>query len=238
MSVALVTGAARGVGQQIALTLANAGFDLLLHYCKSDHAIQQVADQCRKKGVKAFVVQADFSDPCQVAMLAQNIYDHHPAVKVVINNVGVFLEGPLSSVSPSDWSDLFQVNVHAPVQLTTALLPMIKNNQGRIVQIGVAGTQDIRAAETVAAYRCTKVALASWSKSLAKELAPFGVTVNIVSPGRLQGSVDATVESEKKIAAKRLGTKKEVADTVLWLLQEKSCYITGQNIEVAGGLLL
>lgn len=238
MSFAVVTGAAKGLGHTIALFLASSGYDLVLHYRSNFREVKTLSDKCQEMGSQTKIIQSDFSDPLEPSRFAKKVMKEVDAVGVVVNNVGEYLVGPLSEVCSDEWNQIFQVNLHAPVLLTHALLPSLIKAKGCVINIGCTGLEGPKAARHSPAYRCTKVALLSWTRSLAAELIEKGVRVNMVSPGRLENSVDLTLERLNSIPAGRPGTLEEVAKVVTWLTSPDNSYITGQNIEVAGGLLL
>ncbi|MDP1880970.1 MAG: SDR family oxidoreductase, partial [Parachlamydiaceae bacterium] len=196
---------------------------------------EALALQCRSYGVDAQVIQGDFSSVESVLHFCQNYKKNFSETYALINNVGnYFIESSLNTPIET-WTDLFQVNVHAPFILSQQLTPLFNKEKGRIINIGVSGLLRHSANTYSTAYNLTKECLWGMTKSLALELAPQSVTVNMVSPGIL----DISVEIPKNLSIipmNKLGSSIEVTNAVLFLLNQSNDYITGQNIEVAGGL--
>lgn len=226
----LVTGGAKGLGAEICRTLAAQGHSILVHYNRSEHEAKKVAQKCRQHGVEADIIHGDFSTPQSMQQFIKSLPS---AIGSLVNNVGNYLVEKPSKTTPEAWQQLFQVNFHTPVALINALLPGIIKAKGSIINIGVCGLDTPRATTYFPAYQSTKSSLLLATKAFAKELASLGVRVNMVSPGQLENSVDLEKSS---IPAGRPGTLHEVAQTVAFLMRPESDYITGQNIEVAGGL--
>lgn len=237
MSKTLVTGGAKHLGKEICLTLAKGGHDLVVHYHRSKSDALDVVKECISYGVSAEAIQGDFSRIESVQSFIQDYQTRFPKTKNIINNVGNYLIKSALQTTISELSELFQVNVYAPFLLIQALVPSIINEKGNIITIGVAGLNQIRAENYSTAYTLSKMNLLMLTKTLAKELASFDVAVNMVSPGVLNGSIDA-LEMSSHIPMKRLGTYSQVAQTIEFLLKSEQHYITGQNIEVAGGVRL
>lgn len=219
----LITGAAKHLGAAIAIELAHEGHDLVIQTRHSEQEAEQLASTCRALGVRAEVFLADLEE-------SNDFIRRYGCRKTkgIVHNVGNYLLGPPSRIQ-DDLQKLLQVNLLAPIAITQALLPMIQRVSGTIVTIGVAGLGGPWVG--AAAYGLTKEGLLSYTRSLAKELAPDGVTVNMVSPGYLENSMH--VPSIPPMG--RLGTHAEVAALVAHLFSDRGRYITGQNIEVAGG---
>ncbi len=226
----LVTGAARGLGAEICLTLAKAGQPLVIHYNLSQREAEDVAGRCRAWGVEAETLQGDFSTIEGVKLFAERYLAQFPHTKALVNNVGPFLIKSALDTSSTELSTLLQTNVQAPFALIKSLSESLKKQQGAIVNIGVAGLY--HADTFCSGYSAAKASLYSLTKALARELAPFDVSVNMVSPGYLENSVTLPEE----FPMKRPATLAEVASLVAYLLENR--YITGQNIEIAGGVRL
>lgn len=235
MTWTLVTGGAKRLGAEICYTLAHKKQDIIVHYRNSRTEALQVVKSCCDLGVQADCIQGDFSTFESTEAFLNELQMNFKGIRNLINNVGNY---PVESAveTPSEaWNELFQVNLHAPFACIQALLPQIKKAQGNIINIGVSGITMMRAAPSATAYRATKMGLLMLTKSLGRELAPYGVRVNMVSPGQLKESIDVP-QDLSQIPMHRLGNFKEVARVVAFLMDPESEYITGQNIEVAGGL--
>lgn len=235
MSWTLVTGGAKNLGAEICRTLAKRGHKILVHYNTSQAEANEVVNTCKSFGVNAESIQGDFSSRETTQKFIEKLLKHYPDVKNLINNVGNFLVKSPTATMPDEWEALFQINYLAPLALTQALVPAIQKAKGNIINIGVSGLEPMRANTTFPAYASTKNSLLLLTKSLAKELADSGVCVNMVSPGQLENSIDRP-ETPAHIPMHRFGTFYDVARIVAFLLEDESGYITGQNIEAAGGL--
>ncbi len=229
----LVTGAAKGLGKEIALTLAEKGHHLIIHYNESEQCALEVVDLCRQKGVQAKAIQGDFSS----SVGTQAFISHLHGIKHLVNNVGHFLIKPGLETPVEAWQQLYQVNFFAPLAMIQGFIESIREHKGTITSIGSVGVGILRADSKYTAYTSSKMSLCMLTKSLAKELAPDLVRVNMVSPGELEHSVSLK-ENGAMLPMKRAGTCREVADVVAFLIDEKNGYITGQNIEVGGALAL
>ncbi len=212
----LVTGAAQGLGEAIAIELARCGHNLVIHHNQTDP--QRVVKICRSFGVQAESIQADLSDPTKFITAYLRLF---PETKGLVNNVGHWEEGV-----PKDCDSvaLMKMNLHLPEKLIGALLPIIEKNRGHIVNIGTAGIE--KPTLSCTAYAVTKAALWKYTLSLAKAVS--NVKVNMVSPGALENTMGNPTGN--------LVALSEVARLVAFLFSSEA--ITGQNIEVAAGFLL
>lgn len=233
----LVTGGAKGLGAEICRTLAESGFPVVVHFRKSEKEAHEVAGYCQSKGVLAEIIQGDFTTKESTLAFIENYKSRFADSENLINNVGNFLVKGALQTSEEEWLDIFQTNLHAPFYLSQALLPSLKKRQGAIINLGVAGITTFRADSYSSAYNAAKTALFSLTKSLAKELAPYQVRVNMVSPGYMENAVDLPLDL-KVLPMGRPSTLKEVASLISYLLGESGKTITGQNIEIAGGVRL
>jgi NAD(P)-dependent dehydrogenase (short-subunit alcohol dehydrogenase family) len=235
MAWTLVTGGGKRLGAKICYRLAKEGHNILVHYRSSQAGAHEVVEVCRGLGAQAEPVKGDFSSGAATEAFIQTLTSSYPDIRHLINNVGNFYICSGLATPPEKWKELFQTNFHAPLMLIQALIPSIKKHRGRIVNIGAAGAGILKADTKFTAYTQTKTALLLLTKSLARELASSRVAVNMVSPGELEIS-KSLPKDLAELPMKRPGTVEEVVRVVAFLLDEKSDYITGQNIEVAGGL--
>lgn len=237
MTWTLITGAAAGLGRAIALELAGQGHSLVLHYRTRQPEAEELASLCHQKKVKAQCIQGDFSSTESTLHFIERYLAAFEKTQSLVNNVGNVLRKTGLDTQGEEWKALFQTNFHAGCQLISALSPSLKHTQGSIVNIGYAGVSQQVLSRYYVAYHASKTALWTVTKSFAEELAPFGVRVNMVSPGYLENSIVATPDPHK-LPMQRLGTLEEVARVVAFLLDPKQSYITGQNIDVSGGVRL
>lgn len=234
MSWTLVTGGAKRLGAEICRTLAAHGHNILVHYNTSREDALEVVKHCKRCGVKADCIQGDFSSAITLQPFIDQLIAEFSGIDTLINNVGQYYRKPVLELSVEEWAGLFQINVHAPYALIQALIPQIKLAQGNIINIGISGLSQLSAAPMRTGYNATKTDLLLLTRSLALQLAPHQVRVNMVSPGQLTISVDHP--NPNTLPMRRLGTPEDVVRAILFLLDKKNNYITGQNIEVAGGL--
>lgn len=233
----LVTGGGKGLGAKICETLALEGHSLLIHYNTSNQAAFAIRNLCRQLGSHAECIQGDFSSSDSVEMFIEKLTADFPRIGTLINGVGNYkVQAPLSTTD-AEWLALFQTNLHAPISLIRALLSSLKEHKGSIINFGVAGIHHVPADLYATAFTASKLALWMTTRALAKELAPSGVRINMVSPGMLENTIDRPKDLSV-LPMKRLGTLFEVARVVVFLLSNENSYITGQNIEVAGGVRL
>lgn len=227
----LVTGGAKGLGAALCLALAEKGHSVVVHYNHSQKEALEVVAQCQAFGREAASIQGDFYSVASVKDFVLRYLQQFPETTVLINNVGDYLIRSALQTSLDDWIYLFQVNLHTPFILTQAIIPSLLRNKGQIINIGASGLNRQSANTYSTAYFLTKQGLWGLTLALARELAPEGVCVNMVSPGQLDISIDHV-----QIPMRRPAACWEVCRVVNFLLDPESDYITGQNIEVAGGL--
>lgn len=233
MKWTLVTGGSKRLGAAICLSLAAKGHSILVHYRQSKQEAEAVAAECRKSGIDAEVIQGDFSSMESTAEFTKKCLKQYPEIKNLINNVGNYLVKSAAMTTPEEWNALFQSNLNAPFALCHSFLPSLQSCQGNIINIGVTGANSIHADVKRTAYTATKMSLLMLTKSLARELAPSQVRVNMVSPGYLENAVDL---AGAQLPMQRPASLEEVVRVISFLLDENNHYITGQNIEVGGGI--
>lgn len=231
---ALVTGSAKGAGRALALALAADGYDVAVHYRRSRDEAQAVADLAAGHGVRSVVLQADVRVEDEARGLVDAAHAAFGRLDVLINNVGDYHHGPLAELTGAVWRDMLASNLDSVFYTCQQAVAFLGANAegGRIVNIGYAGAEQVRARPGIAAYGIAKTGVILYSKALARTLAAAGVTVNVVSPGVLENSVSQPVE---EIPAGRLGRLDELVGAVRYLLSPEAAYVTGVTIEVAGG---
>lgn len=231
MKWTLITGGSKRLGAALCLGLAERGRSIVVHYRHSEKEALEVVAECQARGSQAAAIQGDFSSVAGLQDFIKRYMQQFSETETLINNVGDYLIRSSLHTSVEDWVHLFQVNLHTPFMLTQALAPSLIRNQGQIINIGVSGLHRHAANTHATAYTLTKQGLWGLTLAVARELAPQGVRVNMVSPGQLDISVDS-----RSTPMHRTATCWEVCRVVNFLLDPESAYITGQNIEVAGGL--
>lgn len=233
--IALVTGASRGIGAAIARALSARGHHVLIHYHRSAAAAQQLAAAL---GGTSYC--ADMGDLSQVDHMTQEILSAHGGVDILVNNAGIALEGLYQQISDADARRLFAVNVEGPMHCTKKLLPaMIAKHYGRIINISSIWGEVGAACEVH--YSASKAALIGFTKALAKEIAPSGITVNCITPGVIDTDMNRVYDAQTMAALAaetpvgRIGTPEEVAAVAAFLSTGDAGFITGQVLGVNGG---
>lgn len=229
----LITGGARRLGAQLSLCLAKAGYNLVIHYYQSLAEAEKIAQKCREFNVDVEILYGCFDNLAELSRFVQGYVEQFTDTFALINNVGNYLTSSAVHTSIEQWSALFQNNLHAPFFLTQSLLPLIKKEQGCVINIGTAGLNTGRSYVYASGYNIAKQALFQLTKSFAKELAPYLVRVNMISPGHLENSVDLL--DPHLLPMKRAAQPDDIGSLLLFLLGDQGGYITGQNIEVSGG---
>lgn len=237
MKTVLITGGSTGLGAEIARTLATQGYSIVIQYRTHEKEAQSVIQECREKGVTAECLYGDFSSSGSVKLFLDRCHDQFSTISHVVNNASLYLIRSGLTTSMDEWRNLLQTNFFAPLEIIQGLISGITHAQGSIVNVGVAGLGPMRADVYSTAYSLSKQCLWMLTKSLAKELAPKHVRVNLVSPGYLENSIDLP-EHQGSLPMGRVGTLEEAASIVAFLLDSENSYVTGQNIEVAGGVRL
>ncbi|MBA9086062.1 3-oxoacyl-[acyl-carrier protein] reductase [Fontibacillus solani] len=238
----LVTGASRGIGAQIALRFASVGMNVIIHYMKSHEAANEVARKCMDLGARVMTVSADLRSKDQIAKMKDKLDSHGLRPDILVNNAGIAHYGLFSDVQESGWDEVMDVNLKSVFLCTQIFMPhMISQRFGRI--INVSSVWGITGASCEVIYSAAKGGVNAFSKALAKELAPSGVTVNAVAPGAVKTDMTADFDDEElrlieeEIPAGRLGSPEEIASLVYFLALPESGYITGQVISPNGGWL-
>ena len=232
---ALVTGSATGIGRSIALDLASRGFDVAFHYNRSADAAQQAKEAAEAFGVTAISLQADVTKSDQAQALVHTAAEQLGGLSVVVNNVGNFIEKPMSQVSIEEWHYLLDSNLNATFYVTQTALPYFKAAQaGRIVNFACASAQHLTADQLIGAYKVAKTGVILYTKSLALELIKDNITANVVAPGVAENSVGLE-ETIPIMPAQKPATLKDLSNAVCFFISPEADYITGQVLEVAGG---
>ncbi|MCB9496567.1 MAG: SDR family oxidoreductase [Fibrobacteria bacterium] len=234
--LALVTGSCVRTGKAIALELASRGWHVVVHGKPGALSeATETAAACRKAGGEASIALADLSTSGGREDLARSI----PVgdLRLLVHNVGIYPRGSATSTSPETLSHLLATNLEAPWHLTNLLLDRLPRG-GSVIALGYAGLQSLAGTRIAPAYVASKTALLVWIRSLALELGSRGIRVNMVSPGQLENSVDLPSDIGTRAPLGRAGSESDIARAVLWLASEDAAYITGQDLDVAGGLML
>lgn len=234
---ALVTGAARRVGAEIATTLHTQGAGVAIHYRGSaDHALALAQQLNDRRPNSALAVQADLVQTSQLGGLMDAVLAHAGRLDILINNASSFYPTPLASITEAQWTDLIGTNLKAPLFLSQAALPHLKATRGVIINI--VDIHAVRPLRDHTAYGAAKAGLAFLTRALARDLAP-DIRVNGVAPGAIlwpDGGVTDSMRDTvlRQIPLKRVGEPADIAACVLYLVRDAG-YVTGQIIAVDGG---
>ena len=238
---AIVTGASRGIGKAIAISLAKEGAEVIINYSSSPDNANKVVSEINEFGGKAYPLQADISNENSVNELIKKVLEKHNKIDVLVNNAGITKDGLLMRMKTDDWQKVLDLNLSGVFYCTRAVSrQMLKQKSGRIINItsvvGLMGNPG------QANYSAAKAGVVGLTQSSAKEFASRGITVNAVAPGFISTDMTKDLNSEAILSAiplGRFGAPEDVAGAVRFLAADPSAaYITGQTIQVDGGMVM
>lgn len=231
--IAVVTGSNRGIGRRIALRLADDAAGVIVHFKSDRKAAANVVKEIEKKGKLSSSLQADLTEEDQAHAFIQEAEGKYGRIDILINNFGPILEKPWERLNAQDWDDTWRGNLGSAFYCMKAVLPGMRSRKwGRIINMGYSRVEQLGAYRMIVPYAVAKTGLLILTRSVASSVASDGVTVNMVSPGLIEGGV---LPKDKKIPAGRLGTFDDIADAVMFLVSDRASYITGTNLVVSGG---
>ncbi len=236
--VALIPGGARGIGRAIALALAESGWDVAVSYRTSQREGEETAQTIQAKGSRGLAVQCDVSDPVAAERLVRQVEKTWGRIDALVNAAGPYHRVELLSETIEGWQAMFDNNLHPIFYLSRAVAPgMIERKWGRILSFSMANADQLVAQPQLTAHYIAKVGVLVLTRSLARVLAPHGVTVNAISPGFIHsGSAPAEelAAMEKRIPAGYVGTTQDAVTVARFLLSEEARYVNGANIHLSG----
>ena len=241
--VAFITGATRGIGRAIALELAKEGYNIALNYRTENEALETLKKEISELGVECYPVQGDVSKAEDSERMTKEIIEHFEQIDVLVNNAGITKDKLIQRMKEEEFTDVINVNLVGTFNITKNVIKyMTKKRYGKIINlssvVGISGNAG------QSNYAASKAGIIGFTKSIAKELASRNITANAVAPGFIQTDMTNVLKDEVKeaieetIPLKRLGTAEDVAKVVKFLASDDSNYITGQVINVDGGMLM
>ena len=238
---AVVTGGSRGIGRAVCLELAKGGANVVLCYAGNEAAAAETVSACEALGAKALAVKCDVADSAQVKALMDEAVKAFGRIDILVNNAGITRDGLLMMMKEDDFDAVISANLRGTFLCMKAVSrTMMKQRYGRIVNL--SSVVGLRGNAGQVNYAASKAGVIGMTKSLAKELASRGVTVNAVAPGFIETDMTAAMTEAAKTATlasipmQRLGAPEDIAKTVAFLASDDAAYITGQVIAVDGGM--
>ena len=241
--VALVTGASRGIGRAVAIRLAKSGAKIAVNYAGNQAAAEEVKQIIEQNGGEAILVQADISNAESVDAMVAAVMEAFGRIDILVNNAGITRDTLLMRMKEADWNAVIQTNLTGVFSVTKAVSKiMMKQRYGKIVNmssvVGLMGNAG------QANYAAAKAGVIGFTKSMAKELAARNITVNAIAPGFIATDMTAVLSDKvkedlaTKIPMGRLGEADDIASAVLFLVSDSANYITGQTLNVDGGMVM
>ncbi|MCA1030038.1 3-oxoacyl-[acyl-carrier-protein] reductase [Bacillus timonensis] len=240
---ALVTGASRGIGREIALELARQGANVAVNYSGSEAKANAVVDEIKALGREAIAIQADVSNSESVTNMVKEVITTFGSLDILVNNAGITRDNLLMRMKEDEWDDVININLKGVFNCTKAVTrQMMKQRNGRIINIasivGVSGNPG------QANYVAAKAGVIGLTKTTAKELASRNITVNAIAPGFITTDMTEKLTEEvknemlKQIPLARFGEPKDISSVVIFLASNHSGYMTGQTLHVDGGMVM
>ncbi|WP_028457683.1 3-oxoacyl-ACP reductase FabG [Chloroflexus sp. Y-396-1] len=241
--VAIITGGARGIGRATTIELANAGARVLINYQRSAGAAEALAAEIVAAGGDAFAYQADVADEQAVTGMVQAVLDHWGKIDILVNNAGITADAPLARLRPEQWQHVIETDLTSVFLCCRSVIPaMQRAGYGRIVSVSSLAALAGNVGQTN--YAAAKAGIIGLSRSLAREVARDGITVNVVAPGYIETDMVETVPETLRawalqaIAIGRFGRPEEVSAAIRFLVSPRASYITGHVLTIDGGWVM
>ncbi len=238
MKKVLITGAAKRLGKDLAIHFGNEGYFVWIHYNNSKKEASSVLELINSSGGSGELIQGDISQYSHAKSIAQNIKLKGGSLNVLINNVGQYSTGEITQFSIQKFESIIRTNLLGSYYMIQELHPLFNQEGGNIINIGYTGINSLAASKQATAYSISKTGLYILNTSYAEALAKKNIRVNMISPGHLQNSIDLPKDIKTTIPLGRPGVSKDILDLVDFIISPNANYITGQNIEVAGGYMM
>jgi 3-oxoacyl-[acyl-carrier protein] reductase len=236
--VALITGGAKGIGRGIALDLASRQWKIAVCYRTSEGEARTMAQEIMQRGGQALAIRCDVSDPVAAKNMVTQVEQEWGRIDVLINGAGPYHRTNLFDETVEGWNDMFDGNLHPIFYLAQAVAPGMKmRKSGRIISFSMANADQMEAQPDVTAHYIAKAGVLILTRTLAKLLAPYGITVNAISPGFIDSGSAPPQElaaMTKRIPAGYIGTVDDTVAAVRYLLSEEARYVNGANIQISG----
>lgn len=241
--VALVTGASRGIGKEIALTLGRAGTRVAVSYHSNRQSAQRVVSALQSLGSEGMAIGSDVTESERVKELVDKVVRHFGRLDILVNNVGEFKWKTVLESTVEEWHAILASNLYSVFYTSKAALPVMRGQRwGRVVNLGSVGAERAFGQAKISAYLAAKAGMVALSRSLALEEARHGITVNVVNPP-IMDDTELSLEEAERVAdarfpAGRPPTGRDVAEAVKFFASEEASFVTGQVLNVSGGWML
>ena len=239
--VAIVTGASKGIGREIAKTMAKDGHIVIANYNKSEYAAKDLKEELEKEGINIDIIKADVSKRTEAKMLVEFVLNKYKKIDVLINNAGISQSKLFTDVTDDDWYSIINNNLYSAFCMTQEVLPnMIHNKNGNIINI--SSVYGMVGASCESIYAISKAGLDGLTKSLAKELGPSNIRVNSIAPGPIDTDMNNNLsksdieELKNEIPLEKIGKTIDIARCIKWLIEDE--FTTGQIISINGGWVI
>ncbi|WP_099188098.1 3-oxoacyl-[acyl-carrier-protein] reductase [Tepidibacter mesophilus] len=241
--VALITGGSRGIGKAIAIKLASLGADIAINYTSREESAIEVKKEIEDMGVRCFIVKCDVSNFEDSQNMVNEVINEYSKIDILVNNAGITKDGLLMKMKEEDFDKVISVNLKGVFNCTKAVTrSMMKQKYGKI--INMASVVGIMGNAGQANYCASKAGVIGFTKSTARELASRNITINAIAPGFIESDMTNVLKDEVResyengIPMKKMGQTEDVANVAAFLASDMSAYVTGQTINVDGGMVM